>query len=33
MDWVPGLFSDSREQFLAGFNRIAEEVAKESQNL
>jgi len=32
MDWVPGPFSDNKEQFLARFNRIAEEVAKESQN-
>jgi len=32
MDWVPGPFSDTKEQFLARFNRIAEEVANESQN-
>lgn len=32
MDWVPGPFLDNKEQFLARFNRIAEEVAKESQN-
>jgi hypothetical protein len=32
MDWVPGPFSDTKEQFLARFNGIGEEVAKESQN-
>jgi uncharacterized protein (DUF169 family) len=32
MDWVPGPFSDTEEQFLARFNRIAQEVEQESQN-
>jgi uncharacterized protein (DUF169 family) len=32
MDWVPGPFSDSEEQYFARFNRIAEEVTRECQN-